>query len=130
MIVDTSAILAILMDEDERPRFTAAISDAAEAAISAGTLLETAIVVEARYGAEGGQLLDLLLERASMEIVPVDAQQVRLAQEGYRRFGKGRHPAGLNFGDCFAYALARHRRQRLLFKGDDFPRTDIVAAIG
>lgn len=80
-----------------------------------------------RYGAEGGQELDLLLERGRID--PVDAAQARVAREAFRRFGKGRHPAGLNFGDVFPYALAHVRGQRLLFKGDDFARTDAVPAV-
>jgi ribonuclease VapC len=126
MVIDTSAVLAILQDEPERPRFTAAIAEAAQRSMSAATLLEVAIVIEARFGVEGGRYLDQLLERAGVEIVPVDDEQVRLAREGYRRFGKGRHPAGLNYGDCFSYALARVRQQRLLFKGEDFARTDVA----
>jgi ribonuclease VapC len=129
MVIDTSAVLAILQDEPERPRFTAAIAESAQRSMSAATLLEVAIVVEARFGIEGGWHLDQLLERAGIEIVPVDDEQVRLAREGYRRFGKGRHPAGLNYGNCFSYALARLRQQRLLFKGEDFAQTDVAPAI-
>ena len=129
MVLDTSAVLAILQDEAERSRFTAAIAESAQSSMSAASLLEAAIVVETRFGVEGGRHLDQLLDRAGVEIVPVDDEQVRLAREGYRRFGKGRHPAGLNFGDCFSYALAHLRQQRLLFKGDDFAQTDVAPAI-
>lgn len=129
MVIDTSALLAILQDEDDRSRFTAAIAEATERTISAATLLEAAIVVEARYGLQGGRQLDLLLERAGVAVVAVDEEQIGIAREAYRQFGKGQHPAGLNFGDCFAYALAQTRRQRLLFKGDDFAQTDIPSAI-
>lgn len=122
-------MLAILQDEPERPRFTAAIAEAAQRWMSAATLLEVAIVVEARYGVEGGRHLDLLLERAAVDIVAVDEEQVRIAREAYRRFGRGRHAAGLNYGDCFSYALAHLRQQRLLFKGDDFAQTDVAPAL-
>jgi ribonuclease VapC len=86
-------------------------------------------VIETRYGSEGLRDLDSLLARASIELVPVDAEQARLARLAYGRFGKGRHAAGLDFGDCFSYALARFRGEPLLFKGDDFSKTDLVAAI-
>jgi ribonuclease VapC len=129
MVIDTSAVLAILSDEPERPRFTQAIAEAAQCSMSVATLLEVAIVVEARFGVEGGRHLDQLLERAGVEIVAVDEEQVRTAREAYRRFGKGRHPAGLNYGDCFSYALAHVRQQRLLFKGDDFAQTDVASVI-
>ena len=128
MVIDTSALLAILQDEPERSRFTAAIAEAAQRMMSAATLLEVAIVIEARHGVEGGRHLDLLLERAAVEIVAVDEEQVRTAREAYRRFGKGRHSAGLNYGDCFSYALAHVLGERLLFKGDDFAQTDAVPA--
>lgn len=129
MVLDTSAVLTILQDEPERPRFTEAIADAAQSSMSAATLLEVSIVVEARFGVEGGRHLDQLLDRAAVEVVPVDEEQVRIARDAYRRFGKGQHPAGLNFGDCFSYALAQVRHQRLLFKGDDFAQTDVVPVI-
>ena len=92
--------------------------------ISAGTLLEAALVIESRKGEHGGRELDLLLHRARFETVPVDADQVELARAAYRAYGKGRHPAGLNFGDCFAYALAKQRGEDLLYKGCDFSLTD------
>jgi ribonuclease VapC len=129
MVIDTSAVLAILQDEPERSRFTEAIAEAAQCSMSAATLLEVAIVVEARFGVEGGRHLEQLLERAGVEIVAVDEEQVRMAREAYRRFGRGRHPARLNFGDCFSYALAFVRQQRLLFKGDDFAQTDVAPVI-
>lgn len=129
MVIDTSAVLAILQDEPERARFTAAIADAAQRSMSAATLLEVAIVTEVRFGVEGGRHLDQLLERAAVEIEAVDEEQVRIAREAYRRFGKGKHPAGLNYGDCFSYALAHVRQQRLLFKGDDFAQTDVAPVI-
>ena len=92
-------------------------------------LVETSIVVEAASGAAGIGKLDALLAAAAIEIAPFDAAQVALAREGFRRFGKGRHLAKLNFGDCLSYALARHRAEPLLFKGDDFAATDVEAAL-
>jgi ribonuclease VapC len=96
--------------------------------ISAATLLESGIVIESRRGEHAGRELDLFLHRAKFEVVAVDAGQVEIAREAFRRYGKGRDAAGLNFGDCFSYALARSRRDSLLFKGEDFARTDITSA--
>jgi ribonuclease VapC len=129
VILDTSALIAILFREPEAAAFAAAVTDAPQVAIAAPTLLEAASVSEGRLGAEMGVKLDQLLAQIDPEIVPFTAAHVQLAREGWRRFGKGRHPAGLNFGDCFAYALARARNQPLLFKGDDFARTDVKAAL-
>lgn len=128
MVIDTSALLAILLDEPERARFNAVIEAADSPLISVATLVEASIVVEARYGAEGARELDLLIDRAGIECISVDLQQAKAAREAWRRFGKGRHPAGLNLGDCFSYALAITLRRPLLFKGEDFGRTDIVNA--
>ncbi|HEX6142598.1 MAG TPA: type II toxin-antitoxin system VapC family toxin [Geminicoccaceae bacterium] len=128
MVIDTSAIVAILFDEPERRRFNEAIEAHAVRLISAATLLESSIVVEGRSGEAAGRELDLLLHRARFVTVPVDAGQVDLARHAFRRFGRGRHPAALNFGDCFSYALALERRLPLLFKGDDFSRTDVEPA--
>ena len=129
MVVDTSALVAILLQEDDAPRFTAALAAADAPVISAATFAEAGIVIGLRRGLEGERDLDRLLSKAGIEVVPVDAEQAELARGAYRRFGKGLHPAGLNFGDCFAYALASARALPLLFKGDDFKRTDIKAAI-
>lgn len=128
MVLDTSALVAILTDEPEAARLEAAFDADPVRLISAANLLEATIVIETRYGRAGGAELDLLLYKAQVEVVVVDAEQSELAREAWRRFGKGRHPAGLNFGDCFAYALARQRGQSLLFKGDDFGRTDVRVA--
>ncbi len=128
MVVDTSAILAILFDEADATRFEAALDGAAERIISAASVLEVGIIVEARLGEDGGRELDLLLHKAGFEIADVTAEQVELARDAWRRYGKGRHPAGLNYGDCFAYALAVHRGLPLLYKGQDFARTDVPAA--
>ena len=90
-------------------------------------VVETGLVIESRYGAQGGRELDLLIAKAELSIQPVTAEQAEVAREAWRRYGKGRHPAGLNFGDCFSYALARTSGEPLLFKGDDFIHTDITA---
>ena len=125
MIVDTSALVAILRGEPEAEAFIDLLLGADAARLSAGTLLEVHIVAAA-YGCSAA--LDELLSLIDAEIVPFDADQARLAALGFRKFGKGRHPAGLNFGDCFAYAAARATGEPLLFKGRDFARTDVVAA--
>lgn len=130
MVIDTSAVLAILLDEPERRRFNQAIEAAATRSISVASWVEVSMVIEARKGAEGLRDLDLLIERARVEIVPVDREQGRLARRAFSLFGKGRHSAGLNYGDCFAYALARHLSEPLLFKGDDFGKTDVRAVSG
>ncbi|MFO7482947.1 type II toxin-antitoxin system VapC family toxin [Oceanibaculum nanhaiense] len=129
MVIDTSALVAILSDEPERRAFNEAIAADPVRLVSAGTLVETGIVLEARYGEIAGRELDLFLHRAGCEIVPVDAEQAELARRAARRYGKGRHPAGLNYGDLFAYALAKATEEKLLFKGQDFTQTDIAAAI-
>ncbi len=129
MVVDTSALLAILQDEPERRQFNEAIEMADSRRMSAVTFVESSMVVESRFGAEGVRDLDQLIERAEIEIVPVDIPQARTAREAFARFGRGRHAAGLNFGDCFSYALARVLGEPLLFKGEDFGRTDVVPAL-
>jgi ribonuclease VapC len=126
MVLDSSAVIAILFDEAERSALTSAIERDPRRLISAANLLETAVVAEARRGEQAGRELDLLLHRAEVQTVPVDADQVRIARSAWRRFGKGRHPAALNFGDCFAYALASATGEPLLFKGEDFGYTDVV----
>jgi ribonuclease VapC len=128
MVIDTSAIVAIAMNESEAEAFERRIADAAVRLISAATVLEAAIVLETRLGEPGGGELDLWLLRAGVEIVAVDAIHADQARRAWRRFGKGRHPAGLNFGDCFSYALAALTQEPLLFKGNDFSKTDIEAA--
>jgi ribonuclease VapC len=128
MVIDTSAIVAIAMNESEAEAFERRIADAAVRLISAVTVLEAAMVLETRLGEPGGGELDLWLLRAGVEIVAVDAIHADQARRAWRRFGKGRHPAGLNFGDCFSYALAALTQEPLLFKGNDFSKTDIEAA--
>lgn len=129
MVVDSSAVLAILFNEPERDAFSTALAGAPVRLMSSVNALETAVVVSARKGPHGAREFDLLLHRAEFEIVPFTADHLLLAREAYDRFGRGRHPAGLNLGDCCAYALARHAGEPLLFKGDDFPRTDILPAL-
>jgi ribonuclease VapC len=125
MVIETSALLAILMAEPEAEGFAVAIEHDPIRLISAGSVLETAIVAESRWGDAGGRELDLFLFKAGISVMPVDGEQVEIARQAFRLFGKGRHPAGLNFGDCFAYALSRVSGQPLLFKGDDFAHTDL-----
>jgi ribonuclease VapC len=127
MIVDSSAVIAILFDEPDRERITRAIEEDQRRFMSAATLLESFIVVEAKRGDHAGRELDLLLHRADVEIVPFDAEQSRVAMAAWRRFGKGRHPAALNFGDCFAYALSTVTSEPLLFSGEDFSKTDVAS---
>lgn len=128
MVIDTSAILAILGNEPEATLFAEKIAAAETCSMSAASLFESAILVESRYGVAGGQKLDDLVLAANITIEPVTADQVVIARVAYRIFGKGRHPARLNYGDCFSYALAKSRREALLFKGEDFAQTDLLAA--
>jgi ribonuclease VapC len=128
VIVDSSALLAMLLKEPERLRLGDAIAIAETKLISAATLLETAMVIEGRHGDQGGAALDHMVSELRLQAIPFTPGQVDIAREAFRRFGKGRHPAGLNFGDCMAYALAKERSEPLLFKGDDFSKTDIEVA--
>ncbi|MGA2077984.1 MAG: type II toxin-antitoxin system VapC family toxin [Terriglobia bacterium] len=125
MIIDTSALLAIFLGEPERRRFLDAIIRADARSISAANNLETGIVLEARRGESAGREFDLFLRQARVDVVPVDADQVDIARIAWRQYGKGRHPAALNFGECFAYALAKILGEPLLAKGNDFAQTDI-----
>ena len=125
MIIDTSAILAILGDEAERSDFNKAIISAPYRGMSVAGFVESAIVLECRYGYEGIRDFDLFLSKAEIELVPVDVEQAQIARRAFKEYGKGRHPAKLNFGDCFAYALAKAKNDVLLFKGNDFSKTDI-----
>jgi small GTP-binding protein len=126
MVIDTSALVAILLDEPDARWFLEAIEEAELCLLSVASRVETGIVTEGRHGAEGSRELDLFLERAGFELVPVDAAQGRAAVEGFRRYGKGRHRAGLNLGDCFSYALAFTRGEPILCKGNDFIHTDVA----
>lgn len=129
MIVDSSAILAILFNEDDAERYARAITDADTCRISAANFVEVAIVVEAQTKATGSRQFDAFFRRAGIIIEPVTEEQAHIARQAYTDFGKGRHKAGLNFGDCFAYALAKTTGETLLFKGEDFKKTDIASAI-
>jgi len=129
MVIDPSAILAILQNEPERGAFNAAIAAADQRRLSAASLVELSIVVEARCGIEGQNDLDLFLATANVAILPFNADQAQIARSAFRRFGKGRHPAGLNLGDCYSYALAQLCAAPLLFKGNDFGLTDIQPAV-
>ncbi len=129
MIIDSSALLAILNYESDAELFKSAILDAVGNRMSAANLLESSIVAESRGGPEAGDGLDEFLKLAEIGIAPVTAEQVAAAKRAWRRFGKGRHRAALNFGDCFAYALAQTSREPLLYKGNDFARTDIPNAL-
>lgn len=124
MVVDTSALLAIFLSEPERGQFLDKIIQNQTRLISAANVLETGIVLEARKGEAAGREFDLFLVRVDLQIVSVDAEQVDIARSAWRKYGKGRHPAGLNFGDCFAYALAKISGEPLLAKGRDFSLTD------
>ena len=126
MVLDTSALLAILELEPEAERFAEAIEADLRRLLSAGSLMEAALVVTARRGAPGGRELDLLLHKARVEIVPATANHAEIGRRAFASFGKGRHAAGLNFGDLFAYALSQDTGEALLFKGSDFARTDVA----
>lgn len=128
MVLDTSAIVAILFDEPESVRFIALLADADDPLISAATLLETSIVIQAKLGNAGVADLDEMLATAAVRCVAVDNLQAQIAREAFGRYGNGRSSAGLNFGDCFSYALARATNRRLLFKGADFGQTDVTPA--
>jgi ribonuclease VapC len=128
MIVDSSAILAILFNEGDADRYARAIADAEACRISAANYVEVAIVVEAQTKASGSRQFDAFFRRAGIVIEPVTEEHAHLARQAYTDFGKGRHKAGLNFGDCFAYALAKATGEPLLFKGEDFKKTDIASA--
>ena len=129
MVLDTSALVALLELEPGAPLLQKALARDPNRLVSAATLLETSMVIESRHGEAGGRELDLLLARAQVEIVPVTAEQVALARHAFRKFDKGRHPARLNFGDCFSYALSRLSGEALLYQGEDFSKTDVVSAL-
>jgi ribonuclease VapC len=129
MVVDSSALLAILQDEPERRAMIETLESADRRCLSVVNLVEASVVIETRRGPAAARLLDTLVERAGIEVVGVDLEQGELARRAFARYGKGRHAAGLNFGDCFAYALARAFGESLLFKGNDFSQTDVVPAL-
>ena len=125
MVIDTSALMAILRLEPERPRFVEAIEATDSRRMSTATFVEASIVAEKSRGAEGLRELDLFLTTAGIDLVAVDSEQAHAARRAFSRFGKGRHRAALNYGDCFSYALAMVVGEPLLFKGDDFGHTDV-----
>lgn len=126
MTLDSSALVAIPLDEPERSEFVSLIEQAHRCQISTVTLLEVTVVLEWRRGASAAVELDLLLHRASVKTIPFDQHQLEIARAAFRRYGKGRHPAALNFGDCAAYALAQWSGEPLLFKRNDFALTDVL----
>lgn len=129
MVLDTSALLAILLGEEESPRMVRAIAAAEERVVGTPTLVEASAVIQARKGPGGEVALDALLRRLRVEVVPLDETGATLARLAYGRFGKGiGDPAVLNYGECLAYGVAMALRQPLLFKGDDFPATDVTVA--
>lgn len=129
IVIDTSAVLAILNDEPERRSFNEAIEKAARCLISASSFVETSIVLEARKGYEGVRDFDLFVASAGIKVTDVDAEQAEIARTAFRKFGKGRHAANLNFGDCLSYALAKVYDAPLLFKGHDFSHTDVTRVV-
>jgi ribonuclease VapC len=129
MVIDTSAIVAILFGEPEAETFALAIEQDPVRLMSAASVLEAAIVVESELGESGARELDLLIYKANIAVAPFTAEHLAAARHAFRLFGKGRHPAGLNFGDCFSYGLSRSTGEPLLFKGDDFARTDISKSV-
>jgi ribonuclease VapC len=130
MIIDTSAVIAVLKEESDAPRFLRVLTLSAEPKrMSAANYLEAAIVVDANRNPLLSRRLDELIVQTEIRAEPVTLEQANIARAAYRDFGRGSgHPARLNFGDCFAYALAKSMREPLLFKGDDFPQTDVAIA--
>lgn len=129
MVIDSSVLIAILSAEADSEKYEAAMDEDSIRMVSAATVLEAAIVVENRLGEAGGRELDILLYRVPIQIVDVTAEQIEVARYAYRKYGKGRHGAGLNFGDCFSYALSKVSGEPLLFKGEDFAKTDVQTAL-
>lgn len=129
MILDTSALVAVLFREPETDLYTQIIHDADRCLISAGSFLELSIVFERQAAPEANRQCEMFFRRAGIAIEPFTVEQAHIARQAFHDFGKGRHAAGLNFGDCFAYALAKVTGEPLLFKGDDFSKTDIVSAL-
>jgi len=128
MVIDTSAVVAILTGEAGSDRCIRALNEAESLQMSAASVLEVAMVVESRYGDIARRRFDKWLEISSVEVMVVTRDQVEIAREGFRRLGKGRHPAALNFGDCFSYGLAMALSESLLYCGHDFSKTDVRAA--
>src|ERR1700726_4709519 len=120
MVLDTSAIVAILQDEPERRKFNEAIEAAESRSLSTASFVKCSMILESRYGADGIRDLDLFIAKAQVSLVPVDEEQADLARRAFRKYGRGRYPAGLNFGDVFSYAISQALNEPLLFKGNDF----------
>jgi len=129
MILDTSALAAILFGEPEAALYTQLIHDADRCLMSAANSVELSIVIEGQIGPDAGRQCDAFFRRAHIIIEPCTVEQAHLARQAFLDFGKGRHSAALNFGDCFAYALAKIIGEPLLFKGEDFKKTDILSAL-
>jgi len=129
MTLDTSALVAVLFGEPEADAFTRLIHDAERCLISAGSFLELSIVIERQAGPEAARQCDMFFRRAGIIIEPFTVEQAHIARQAFHDFGKGRHRAGLNFGDCFAYALSKVTDEPLLFKGNDFRKTDVAGAL-
>jgi len=129
IVVDSSALIAVLDNEQDAARYAEALAEADATLISAATLLETAIVMLNRHGERSARVVDELVQEAGLEVETVTIHQVNIARQAYVDYGKGRNAAGLNFGDCFSYALAKAVGAPLLFKGEDFSQTDIEAVL-
>ena len=129
MVIDTSAVVAILFGEEDAERFGMAIESDSTRLISAASVLEASLVIESELGEEGERELDFLLLKAGIETVSFNEEQLKLARHAFRTYGKGRHAAGLNFGDCFSYAASKTTGEPLLFKGNDFAKTDVVKCL-
>ena len=129
MVIDSSALIAIVRGEPESGRFLLAIRAAFPRVVAAPTAIEASIVMLSKFGEPGLAEFEQLLEETRIDVAPLTSEHVRIAIDAFRRFGKGRHRAALNFGDCFSYALAKGTGEALLFKGDDFGHTDIARAV-
>lgn len=129
MILDTSALVAVLYQEPEAELFTRTIHETGRCLISSGNFLELSMVIEGQLGTAALSQCDMFFRRAGIVVEPFTVEQAHIARQAFHDFGRGRHPAGLNFGDCFAYALAKVSGEPLLFKGEDFRKTDIQAAV-
>jgi ribonuclease VapC len=129
MVIDTSALVAVLCNEPDAERYEEIIDRGPSRLMSVASALEAVIVLESRFGETGAQELDLLIHRLPIELVAVDLDQLEWARLAFGRFGRGRHPASLNFGDCFSYALAKVTGEPLLYKGNDFSQTDLPGVV-
>jgi ribonuclease VapC len=126
MVIDSSALVAIVFNEPEAAEFRARVARDGIRLVSAASLLEASMVVEGRRGEQAGRNLDQAIVEGNMQVVPVTVEQIEIARAAFRKYGRGRHKAGLNFGDCFSYALAKASGEPLLYKGDDFALTDLA----